>query len=131
MADIKLKEKVTDEELLRITSPKILCIMKTIKSIQNRMKDVDNANLQYIEIYDKLGKEFSDFADSYTTIFTKVIRGENLNLIASVLYYRDKMEQGLITEAELGDMLSKKYMPANLKTESDKIIGQMREDGQI
>lgn len=123
----ELKEKVSDAELLEITSPKILYIMKTIKAIQKRMKDYDNLGLQYIELYDKLGKEFIQFFDDYTTIFTKVIRGEKLNLIASVLYYKDKVDKGLITEAQLGDMLSKKYMPAHLKEESDKLIKQMDE----
>lgn len=124
----QLKETVSDEELLKVTSPKILYIMKTIKSIQSRMKEPNNANLQYIEMYDKLGKEFSHFFDTYTTIFTKVIRGENLNLLASVLYYNDKVERGLITEAQLSDMLSKRYMPAHLQAESNKIVNQMREN---
>lgn len=123
------KTKITDEELKNIVSPNVYYIIKTIKTIQNRMKDPDVSGLEYIQVYDKLGKEFSDFFDKYTAIFTKVIRGENLNTIASVLYYKDKVERGLITESQLSELLAKKYLPTHLKEEADTKIQEMKEQG--
>jgi len=126
-----LKTNVSNDELKEITSPNVLAIMRTIKAIQKRMKDADVANLEYVRVYDKLGKEFNNFFDTHTSIFTKVIRGENLNTIASVLYYKDKVERELMTEEELSNMLSTKYLPAHLKAESDAKMKEMKENGGI
>lgn len=129
MAEIKLS--ISDNELREIKSPNVLNVMRTIKAIQKRMKDPDVTNLEYIYVYDKLGKEFSDFFEKHNVIFTKVIRGENLNTIASVLYYKDKVDRGLMTESQISDMLAKKYLPANLKAESDAKINEMRSRGEL
>lgn len=123
----ELKISITDSELNDITTPSVLYIMKTIKAIQNRMKDPDIVGLEYIQVYDKLGKEFNDFFEKHITIFTKVIRGENLNIVASALYYKDKVEKGLMTEAQLSELLAKKYLPTHLKEESDAKIKEMME----
>lgn len=122
----ELKTNVSNDELMEITTPSVLYIMKTIKAIQKRMKDPDIAGLGYTEVYDKMGKEFSDFANRYISIFTKVIRGENLNTIASILYYKDKIAKGLMTEEQLSDMLATKYLPKHLKEESDAKIKMMK-----
>jgi phenylalanine-4-hydroxylase len=127
----ELKTAVTNNELRDIRSPNVLYIMRTIKAIQNRMKDPDISGLEYIRVYDTLGKEFPEFFDKYTHIFTKVIRGENLNTVASVLYYKDKVERGLMTEAQLSDMLANKFLPSHLKQESDAKIKEMKERGDI
>jgi hypothetical protein len=127
----ELKTNISNEELRNITTPSVIQIMKTIKAIQNRMKDPDVAGLEYIRVYDKLGKEFDAFFDKHTTIFTKVIRGENLNTIASVLYYKDKVQRGLITETQLSDLLAKKYLPSHLKAESDAKLKEMKDCGEI
>lgn len=127
----ELKSSISDNELREITSPNILNIMRTIKAIQKRMKDPDVVNLEYIYVYDKLGKEFNDFFENHGVIFTKVIRGENLNTIASVLYYKDKVDRGLLTESQVADMLAKKYLPANLKAESDAKLKEMRRQGEL
>ncbi|XWV26244.1 hypothetical protein QJ857_gp0832 [Tupanvirus soda lake] len=127
----ELKTTISNNELCDITTPSVIYIMKTIKSIQKRMKDPDVVNLEYIRVYDKLGKEFPEFFDKYTAIFTKVIRGENLNTVASVLYYKDKVERGLMTEQQLSDMLAKKFLPSHLKEESDAKIKEMKDKGEI
>jgi len=127
----ELKTNVTHDELKNITTPTVIEIMRTIKAIQTRMKDPDIVKLEYIHVYDTLGKEFSDFSDKHTTIFTKVIRGENLNTIASVLYYKDKVERGLITEEQLSELLAKRYLPSHLKEESDAKIKEMKSRGEI
>lgn len=127
----QLKTIIRNDELKDITTPEVLVIMKTIKAIQNRMKDPDIVGLEYIRVYDKLGQEFSNFFDTYTKIFTLVIRGENLNTVASVLYYKDKVAKGLMTEAQVSDMLAKKYLPDHLKAESDARIKEMRDNGEI
>lgn len=95
--------------MFNITSPQVLYIIETIKKIQKRMKESDLINSSYIEVYDTITKEFSNFSDNYTSIMTSVVKGENLNTIASILYYKDLHEKGLITEAELADSLAKKY----------------------
>jgi hypothetical protein len=105
--------------------------MKTIKKIQNRMKDSDVTNLEYIRVYDKLGKEFDHFFNRYTNIFVKVVRGENLKTIASVLFYKDKVNRGLITEAELSDKLAQKYLTPEMKAQSDAKLKEMKSRGEI
>lgn len=119
------------EELRYISSPKLVHILKTIKNIQKRMKDPDIKNLDFIQIYDKLGKEFEDFFNKYTKIFTMIIKGEDLSVVASVLYYKDKIEKGLMTEQQLSDMLAEKYLPKHLKMEADARIREMRDKGEI
>lgn len=125
----KLKTNITDEELKNITTPDVIKIMKTIKAIQKRMKDPDIRDLEYIYVYDKLGKEFNDFFEKNITIFTKVIRGENLDIVASALFYKDKVEKGIITETQLSELLAEKFLPAHLKKESDLKIKEMKDSG--
>lgn len=127
----KLKTKITDSDFLSITTPEVLEIIYTIKKIQTRLKDPDVRHLQYIHVYDKLGKEFDEFFNTYTGIFVKVIRGENLNTVAAVLYYKDKIAKGLMTEEQLSDMLAREFLPANLKKESDEKLREMREKNII
>lgn len=121
----ELKKVITDKDISSITSPKLKNIFGTIKQIQKRMKDPDLVNQEFIRVYDVLGKEFSEFADTYTHIFTKVVRCEDLKTVAAVLYYKDKVDRGLMTEAELSEMLSSKYLPKHLKDESDAKIKEM------
>lgn len=127
----ELKTSISNNELKDITSPNVIYILQTIKTIQKRMKDPDLVGLEYIRIYEKLCEEFTDFSDRYTHIFTKVIRGENLNTLASVLYYKDRVEKGLITETQLSELLAKKYLPSHLKAESDAKIKEMKERGDL
>ena len=129
MAD--LKTKVTDAELKEITTTNVIYIMKTIKEIQKRLKDPDVSGLEYIYVYDKLSKEFDQFFDRYTGIFIKVIRGENLSTVASALYYKDKVDRGLITQEKLSDMLAEKYLSAELKAQSDAKLKEMKEKGEL
>uniref|UniRef100_A0A6G6ACM8 Uncharacterized protein n=1 Tax=Borely moumouvirus TaxID=2712067 RepID=A0A6G6ACM8_9VIRU len=118
-------------EKFGITDPRVIEIMKTIKLIQKRMKDPDLIDLEYIMVYDTLGKEFSHFSDRYTEIFTKVIRGEKMDIIASILYYMDKIYKGNMTESELSEMLANKFLPANLKADADAKIQEMRSSNLI
>ena len=121
----------SSNKISAIKSPEVIYIIKTIKQIQSRMKDRDITNLEYIRVYDILSKEFTHFFDRYTSIFVSVIKGENLATLASVLYYRDQVLQGLLTEKELADKLATRYLPANLKAESDKKLKEMEENGDI
>ncbi|CAH6420082.1 Hypothetical protein MVR_LOCUS30 [uncultured virus] len=105
------------EDVCGIKTPSIICIIQTIKAIQRRMKETDCIDLPYIQVYDKLGQEFIDFQDKHPTIFTKVIRGEDLGLIAAILVYRDKVERGLMTEDQLSEMLVKKYVSPKLQAQ--------------
>jgi len=126
-----LQLNISDTQLKGIQTPEIIDIMRTIKQIQKRMKDPDVSGLEYIRVYDKLGREFDSFFNRYTGIFVKVIRGENLNTLASVLYYKDQMARGFITEGQLRDQLASKYLPAHLKAESDIKLKEMQEKGEI
>lgn len=113
---------------MKISNPEVLLMIQTIKNIQKRMKDPDCMNIQYMDLYDKLGREFNWFSDTYTTIFTMVIRGENMQMVGTILFYRDKVLNGLMTEEELGDLLSAKFLPIDLKKESDQKIKLMKSE---
>ena len=127
----ELKTNISDSELRDIKTPNVIYVMKTIKAIQTRMKDPDVVDLPYIRVYDKLGKEFSEFFDSHTKIFTTVIRGENLNTITAVLYYKDKVARGLMTEEQLMEILMNKFLPPDLREEAKGNIKKMRADGIV
>ncbi|AAV50653.1 hypothetical protein [Acanthamoeba castellanii mimivirus] len=126
-----LKTYVTDKELGGITTPYIIDIIKSIKQIQQRMKDPEIASLEYIKMYDVLGKEFYHFSERHTKIFTEVLQKKNLNTVVSVLYYKDKVEKGELTEEQLQNMLAEKYLPKHLKEEADSRIKEMKERGEI
>ncbi|AKI80118.1 hypothetical protein QJ850_gp581 [Acanthamoeba polyphaga mimivirus] len=95
------------------------------------MKDPEIASLEYIRMYDVLGKEFYHFSERYTKIFTDVLQKKNLNTVVSVLYYKDKVERGELTEEQLQNMLAEKYLPKHLKEEADSRIKEMKERGEI
>lgn len=119
------------ENLQSIQTPEIKSIIQTIKQIQKRLRDPDLQGLEYIRLYDKLSWEFDDFFNKYTGIFVKVIRGEDLRTVASVLYYKDLHLRGLITEADLADKLATKYLPKHLKQESDIKLKEMKDSGEL
>lgn len=127
----ELKSNATNDDLRSITSPEIINIMKTIKQIQTRMKESDVKDLEFIRIYDKLSSEFNTFFEAHTKIFIKIIKGENLTTLASVLFYKDKVLRGLITEENLSNMLAEKYLPSNLKADSDAKLKEMKANGEI
>lgn len=127
----ELNSKIMTDDIKCISSPNLINILRTIKAIQKRMKDPEIKNLEFIQMYDKLGKEFEDFFNKHTKIFTMVIKGENLRILASVLYYKDKIEKGLMTEQQLSEMLAEKYLPSHLKAEADARIKEMRIKGEI
>lgn len=119
------------QQLNDITSPEVLIIIKTIKAIQKRLKDDDVKDLEYIRAYDKLSYEFNDFFERYTNIFVKIIRGDDLKILASTLYYKDQIYKGLITEEDVSKMLAEKYLPANLNEESKKNMKDMKDKGLV
>lgn len=138
MSIININKKMSSEintsskvELLGITTPWVIDIIMTIKAIQKRMKDPDVVGLEYIRVYDKLGKEFPKFFDENTKIFTKVIRGDNFNTIGPILYYQDQIAKGNITESELSNLVADKFLTKEQKAESDAKIKEMRESGKI
>lgn len=103
------------KNFLNTAPPDITEILLVIKQIQKRMLDADMLNLEYIYVYDALGKEFTEFSDRHPHIFTKVIRGENLNTLAATLFYKAQVDNGLISEQKIRDALADKYLPADLK----------------
>lgn len=133
MSDLTLSIESQEKPIspsLDIASPSVMYIIMMIKAIQKRMKDPDLINAEYIRVYDILGKEFTNFFDNYTAIFTKVIRGESLATLASALYYKDKIAKGLTSENELSEALANKYLPDHLKKEADVRIKELKEQGK-
>lgn len=114
------------EELCGIT-PSILHIIKTIKQIQERKRDPAISKLEFTEMYSILSEEFSDFADQYTTIFSTVIRGERLDMVARSLYYKDQLLRGLITEEEIADKIAATVIPLNLRTDVDDALSRIKQ----
>jgi hypothetical protein len=114
-----------------IKSKEVINILLTCKQIQKRMRDSDNLHLEFIQLYDKLGKEFDNFFTEYTNIFIAILRGENLSTIASTLFYKDKIVKGHMTESELSDKLTTKYWPPELKAEADKKLKMMKDQGEL
>lgn len=102
-----------------IKSPEIRNVIRTIKSIQTRLKEEDVKHLSYIETYDKLSYEFNDFFENHTRIFITVIKGEDLSSLVSSLYYKDKVINGELTEKYVADELAEKFIPKELRQQSD------------
>lgn len=121
----ELITKPSVDQIKGIQSPEIILICKTIKQMQKRLKDDDIVGLEYIRVYDKMSKEFEFIFNRHTEIFTKVIRGIDLEILASILYYKDQINRGLLTEKELSDMLAKKYLPEHLKMDADRKMAEM------
>lgn len=94
-----------------LSSSQVLHIIQTIKDIQTRMKEL--TKLSYIEMYHQLSTEFELFYEKHTTIFTKVIRGDDLTTIAAILYYKDKVDNKVMTESDLSQKLAQKYLPTH------------------
>lgn len=119
------------EELFGIKTPYIIEMIKTIKQIQKRMSDPDLVDLEYPRVYDTLSREFDNFFNDYTSIFIKVTRGEDLSILASNFYYKDRVERGLVSEAKIADLLAGKYLKGDLKKESDARLKEMKKNGEI
>src|SRR5690606_3132909 len=105
----------TTEQISSIKSPEVVYILQTIKKIQQRMKDPEILQMEFIRRYDKLSYEFNEFFERYTGIFARVVKGENLDVLASVLYQRDQVLRGIITEEELSNKLAEKYLTKEQK----------------
>lgn len=112
-------------KLQSISSPDIIEIIQTIKKIQQRMKDSDICDLEFIYVYDKLGREFNEFSENHKVIFDHVIKGKSLDILAASLFYKDKFYKGEISESELSQLLANKFLPSNLMEESNKIMKEM------
>lgn len=111
-------KKVTDCDLNRITSPSVKNIILTMKKIQARMKEPDVVNLSYMDRYTLMTIEFTQFAERYGTIFSKLVGGGDgdLELIAQILYYKDKEEKGIISEDKIFKMVEETYLSDKIKT---------------
>lgn len=119
------------QSTLDITTPHVLYIIRTIKSIQKRIMDPDMRNQEEIWVYDQMTREFCEFCDCHKEIFRRVVRGEDLSIVAGALYYEDRMCRGLLTKEKLSDDLHTKFLPPDLKLEADKRISEMRANGEI
>ena len=105
-----------EEQIPVITEPEMVSIIMTMKEIRTRMKDPSVRDLDFIHMYDQLGREFNDFFERYTGIFVKIIKGDDLRVLVSALYYKDRISKGFLTEATLADRLAKQHMTCLLYT---------------
>ena len=121
----------TNEQLLSVKSPEVIYILQTIKKIQQRMKDPEILQMEFIRRYDKLSYEFNEFFERYTGIFARVVKGENLDVLASVLYQRDQVLRGIITEGELSNKLAEKYLTKEQKADADQKLKEMKAEKKI
>ena len=121
----------TNEQLLSVKSPEVIYILQTIKKIQQRMKDPEILQMEFIRRYDKLSYEFNEFFERYTGIFARVVKGENLDVLASVLYQRDQVLRGIITEEELSNKLAEKYLTKEQKADADQKLKEMKAEKKI
>ena len=111
--------------LTDIVSEPVIEKIKKIKEILKRSKEEDLQRLDFAHRYEKLVAEFPEFVEKHPSIFNKILREESMDIIAASLYYRDRIDRGLMTERELGDMLATQYFPKHLKEESDAKINDM------
>jgi hypothetical protein len=121
-------DKLPKPDLKSITSTRVLAIIDTIKRMQNRMKSRDLINEDFAIIYSTLSDEFPLFFDNNPEIFKLIVskNKQNLQILTQILYCRDRVDNGFMTEGELSETLSNIYLPKNLKEESDKKIREIR-----
>jgi hypothetical protein len=101
--------------MLGLKDPEMIELVNLIKMVQTKMKEPDNTNLEYVQIYDKMAREFPDFSDRYPSIFTRVIQGKALDTLASAIFYQDKIRQGVYTETQLANTLADHYIPEEIR----------------
>lgn len=112
-------------DMASIESPQMKVVVTTIKEIQKRLKDSDIKNLEFSRAYDILSNEFNDFFLKYTSIFIKVIRGEDLATVAAVIFYKDKVLSGKLSETDVMNMTMAKFLPENLQADAKKKMAEM------
>lgn len=115
-------------ELPKIKSTQIIYIISSIKNIQHRMLEPELINADYATVYSVLQSEFNDFYEKYDKIFKLVVDGENLYTVASILYFKNKCDQGLASEQEVADMVNSKFIPENLLNESKAAMETARNE---
>ena len=71
-----------------------------------------------------ISREFDDFSRKYEKILAQLVlatgeaeRAKSLTTIISVIYYQEKVRNGLTTEKECSEMLTDKFFPAHLQSE--------------
>lgn len=109
----------------------ILYIIATIKRIQSRMKDSDMVDKDFVTVYNKLAHEFVPFSDDYAKIFDNVVKGKNINQIANLLFYKDRVDRGLTSESVVSNVVAERFLPTDLKTQSDIKIREMQQRGEL
>ena len=109
---------------IAIKSPDLLNILKNIRQIWHRLNDDDVKCLPIMHQLDKISREHDDFGKNHEKILTSIVLADGtdarikaLSTIISVIYYKEKERQGLVTEGECSEMLTNKFFPENLKNE--------------
>lgn len=122
-----------------IISPSVKILFDTVRAIKIRINQNDVKTLSFPEIYQKMTDEFPTFASQQPRMFVRLIettkpemtpveKQKVMDNICSVLYYRDKVVRGLITEEEVADIVAGRYLTPELKAESDRLLKKMRDD---
>lgn len=124
-----------------IISPSVKFLYDTVRAIRKRIEEPGIRTLTFPEIYQKMSEEFPTFADQQPRMFVRLIETTKpetseaqkktiIDNIVSVLYYRDRVVRGLMTEEEVADIVAGKYLTPELKAESDRRLKAMREAAQ-
>ena len=137
MTEVTLYNRVIPE-LADIKSDQIVYILQMIKYMRTRMKEPEIKSMNFARAYDTLGKDpmLDHFFDRYTKLFIQVLENKpgDLQMMVTLLYYKDMMNQGKITQTEvdvLSKELAKKHMPQHLYDESNKNITDLKTTGKL
>lgn len=98
-------------EKFNYLTPEMKNVLTTIKLIQQQMSLPENINLSYAQLYHKMDMAFPEFGEKYASIFTNVIKGTKLDVIAGTMYFNSLVEHGEMTEEDFGKILAKVYLP--------------------
>jgi predicted unusual protein kinase regulating ubiquinone biosynthesis (AarF/ABC1/UbiB family) len=120
-----------------ILTPSIRHLFDTVRAIRKRLLDPKLSSLSFPEIYQKLSDEFPSFSSEQPRMFVRLVettkpettpeeRQKIFDRITSILYYRDKVMRGLMTEEEVADIVAGKFLTPELKAESDRRLKEMR-----
>lgn len=90
----------------------VTSIISNIKHIKHLMNQPEYSKLSFGQLHLKLVKipRVGEFQMNNSTIFNMVISKRDLTTIASILYYKNKVDSGVMTSEELASKVSQKYV---------------------
>lgn len=128
-APLAIKDKI--DEVPFLESQQVLYILQSAKYMQRRMKEPGIKGMPFANQYDTLSKDknLDHFFNRYTGIFIKVLENKprTMAVLAGNLYFMDQKYKGNISESQLANILSSKYMTEEQKKDSDEKMAEEKE----